>query len=354
MYEFSLKCQVVFGENAIEKLPSLLKDNMKKARVKKPLLITSEIMEWNQSIIEKARLILSNGGFETSVFDGVEPNPTLGNIEKGKKKYDAMGCDAVIALGGGSPIDAAKIIAHECNASVLIVIPTTAGSGSEVSAWSVISDNKNLKKLSLCTRTPDTAILDPVLTVTMPPLLTFFTAIDAFSHALESYISNSANCFSDSLALKSIQMTAQNLDLAVKNGNDMTARTKLLEASLLSGIAMVSAGLGVGHALANTIGGIYHDSIHGWLIAQILENAWAFNKVSVSDKNKEIESAVQKIFLQIGELSQQLNLSKDCLKKQHLDLIVENSIKNINIETNPKRVSKDELRNLLASCFKFI
>lgn len=354
MYEFSLPCQVVFGENAIEKLPDLIKEKTKKTPVKKPLLVTSEIMEWNKSMIENLSLIFSNAGFETVVFDGVEPNPTLENIEQGKKVYSDTSCDAVIALGGGSPIDAAKIIAHESDAHFFATVPTTAGTGSEVSPWSVISDNKNHEKLSLYSRHPEIAVLDPVLTLTMPPGLTFFTAVDAFSHAMESYISSSANCFSNSVAFKSIQLTCDNLTIAVSDGNNIAARTSLLEASLLSGIAMMSAGLGVGHALGNTIGGIYHDSVHGWLIAQLLGNVWEFNKKGGASKTGEIDAMVQKIFSQITELSQQLGLKKDRINRQHLDLIVENSTKNVNIQTNPVEVTSSELSMLLKSSFEFV
>jgi alcohol dehydrogenase class IV len=286
------------------------------------------------------------------VFDGIEPNPTLANIDTGKTKYLATGCDAVMALGGGSPIDAAKIIAHDCGATALVALPTTAGTGSEVSGWSVISDSATLEKRSVFTRAPDMALLDPVLTVTMPPRLTFFTAVDAFSHALESYLSKSANCFSDSLSSKSIHLTAQNLAVAVTNGNDMAARTGLLEASLLSGIAMMSAGLGAGHAMANTIGGVYHDSVHGWLVAQVLENVWQFNRENRADKIKDIEVPVQNTFARIRELATHLNLTRDTIKKQHLELIVENSLKNINMQTNPRDVKREDIMVIVEACFK--
>lgn len=354
MYDLSLTCHVIFGENAVDTLPGLMAKHPGTAGAGKLLLVTSEVMAWSRPVIERIRSILFKGGIQTAVFDGIEPNPTLANIDTGKMQYRAMGCDAVMALGGGSPIDAAKIIAHECGAAALIAVPTTAGTGSEVSGWSVISDSTMLEKLSVFTRAPDMALLDPVLTATMPPRLTFFTAVDAFSHALESYLSKSANCFSDSLAFKSILLTAQHLAPAVNNGHDLTARTGLLEASLLSGIAMMSAGLGAGHALANTIGGIYHDSVHGWLVAQVLENVWQFNKEKKADKIRDIDPAVQNIFARIRELSRRLNLSTDTLKKQHLDLIVENSLKNVNMQTNPRRAAREDLMDLLENCFTFI
>lgn len=354
MYDLSLPCHVIFGENAVETLPRLMAEHPGTARAGKLLLVTSEVMAWNRPVIERIKSILSSGKVETSVFDGIEPNPTQENIETGKMQYAGRGCDAVMALGGGSPIDAAKIIAHDCGAAALIAVPTTAGTGSEVSGWSVISDSKTLEKRSICTRAPDMALLDPVLTVTMPPGLTFFTAVDSFSHALESYLSKSANCFSDSLSGKSILLTAQHLAPAVNSGNDLAARTGLLEASLLSGIAMMSAGLGVGHALANTIGGIYHDSVHGWLVAQVLEHVWQFNKEKKADKIRDIDTAVQTIFARIRELSGQLNLNTDTVKKQHLDLIVENSLRNVNMQTNPRDATRKDIMDLLGNCFTCI
>ncbi len=354
MYNLSLACHVIFGENAVDALPGLMAEHPGTAGAGNLLLVTSETMAWNRSLIERITSILLKGGIDVVVFDGIEPNPTLANVDTGKKQYLATGCDAVMALGGGSPIDAAKIIAHDCGAAALVAVPTTAGTGSEVSGWSVISDSATLEKRSVFTRAPDMALLDPVLTVTMPPRLTFFTAVDAFSHALESYLSKSANCFSDSLSSKSIHLTAQHLESAVTNGNDMAARTGLLEASLLSGIAMMSAGLGAGHAMANTIGGVYHDSVHGWLVAQVLENVWQFNREKRADKIKDIEAPVKTAFDRIRDLSRRLNLIPDTLKKQHLGQIVENSLKNINMQTNPRDVKKEDIMAFLGNCFKCI
>ncbi len=352
MYDLSLSCHVIFGENAVDGLPGLMAEHLGTTRAGKLLVVTSEIMDWNRPLVERIRSILFKDGVDMVVFDGIEPNPTLANIDTGKTQYLAAGCDAVMALGGGSPIDAAKIIAHDCGAAALVAVPTTAGTGSEVSGWSVISDSATLEKRSVFTRAPDMALLDPVLTVTMPPRLTFFTAVDAFSHALESYLSKSANCFSDSLSSKSIHLTAQHLGLAVTNGNDMAARTGLLEASLLSGIAMMSAGLGAGHAMANTIGGVYHDSVHGWLVAQVLEKVWQFNRETSTDKIREIEAPVEQTFARIRELATRLHLTRDTLKKQHLGLIVENSLKNINMQTNPRDARKEDIQVLLENCFK--
>ncbi|MCA1787257.1 MAG: iron-containing alcohol dehydrogenase, partial [Desulfobacteraceae bacterium] len=131
MYDLSLTCHVIFGENTVDTLPGLMTKHAGTAHAGKLLLVTSEIMAWNRPVIERIKSILFQGGVDTCVFDGIEPNPTLANIETGKRKYRAMGCDAVMALGGGSPIDAAKIIAHDCGAAALIAVPTTAGTGSE-------------------------------------------------------------------------------------------------------------------------------------------------------------------------------------------------------------------------------
>ena len=321
--------------------------------VKKFLIVTSEIMDWNESMIADLKDNLSKENFNAVVFDGVEPNPATDNIEQGKALYSVQECDGIIAFGGGSPIDASKIIAHETDASVFITIPTTAGTGSEISPWSVITITGSCEKKSMCTRTPDLALLDPKLTITMPPDLTFFTGMDAFSHAVEAYLSSSSCGFTDGLAFESMQIICKSLNKAVNDGKDLDARCDMLEASLLAGAAMMHAGLGLAHAMANTIGGFYHQSVHGWLIAQTMEAVCDFNKDADMEKFQRIETIIKNVMTEAGQIIENLGLSYDVLEKDHFNLIVKESMANVNTRTNPRRFTEYDLENLLSSCFEW-
>jgi len=321
--------------------------------VKRFLLVTSQIMEWNRSMICDLKQNLSKESFTAVVFDGVEPNPTTDNIEQGKIVYGAEECDGVIAFGGGSPIDASKIIADETRASIFITIPTTSGTGSEISPWSVITAAGSNEKISLCTRIPDLALLDPQLTITMPPALTFSTGMDAFSHAVEAYVSSSSNGFTDGLSFESMQLILRSFKAAVKDGRNLDARKDMQEASLLAGAAMMHAGLGLSHAMANTIGGFYHGSVHGWLIAQTLEAVCDFNRDAVPDKYRRIEPIVKQVMTQAGQMVENLSLTRDVLEKDHFKSIVEKSTSNVNSTTNPRKFTKEDLEKLLNSCFEW-
>ena len=353
MYEFSLQCPVVFGVNSMDTLAKKITSLTAGSSVKRFLVVTSEIMEWNRAMISNLKKNLSKEGFNAVVFDGVEPNPTTDNIEQGKALYRAAGCDSVIAFGGGSPIDASKVIADETSASLFITIPTTSGTGSEISPWSVITATGSNEKMSLCTRIPDLALLDPQLTITMPPGLTFFTGMDAFSHAVEAYVSSSSNGFTDGLAFESMQLILRSFKTAVNDGIDLDARKDMLEASLLAGAAMMHAGLGLAHAMVNTIGGFYHGSVHGWLIAQTLEAVCHFNRDAVPDKYQRIEPIVQHVMTKAGQMIESLNLTRDVLEKDHFISIVEKSMTNVNSATNPKKFIKEDLEKLLNSCFEW-
>ena len=353
MYEFSLQCPVVFGVNSMDTLAKKITSLTASRSVKRFLVVTSEIMEWNGPMISNLRENLSKEGFNTVAFDSIEPNPTTDNIEQGKALYRAEECDGVIALGGGSPIDASKIIADETRASLFITIPTTSGTGSEISPWSVITAVGSNEKMSLCTRIPDLALLDPQLTITMPPALTFSTGMDAFSHAVEAYLSSSSNGFTDGLSLESMQLILRSFKAAVNDGKDLEARKDMLEASLLAGAAMMHAGLGLSHAMANTIGGFYHGSVHGWLIAQTLEAVCDFNRDAVPDKYQRIEAIVKHAMTQAGQMIENLSLTRDVLEKDHFKSIAEKSMTNVNSATNPKKFTKKDLEKLLNSCFEW-
>ena len=242
---------------------------------------------------------------EFIVFDDVEPNPTDKTIDRGAEAARMGRADAVIAIGGGSPIDAAKGIAvmavNEgsvepfCGAGVdpwpvqplpVIAIPTTAGTGAEVSSAAMINMPHLGRKMDIFGPSilPRVAILDPMLTLSLPPHLTAWTGVDALSHAVEAYVCNRANPISDAIAERSIQLVAENLRQAYPDGGDVEARGNMLIASAMAVIAAANAGgLGVIHSLAQTLGGFYNLP-HGLTIAVCFNEGLTYNAPAVPEK----------------------------------------------------------------------
>ncbi len=244
------------------------------------------------------------------VFDDVPANSSVQVVTEGAEAARAAEADVIIAVGGGSPIDTAKGIRllATCGGSVpdyegynvipgrllpMLALPTTAGTGSEVTAIAVILDEGEDRKISLVSRYlyPDLAILDPELTLTLPPRLTAATGMDALSHAIETFVSTENNPFSDSLALTAIDLIASNLRDAVQTGSELDARGNMLLASAMAGIAFSNSLLGVVHAIAHAIGGKYHVH-HGTLNALILPHAMQYNSVIAPERYVRIALAM--------------------------------------------------------------
>ena len=244
------------------------------------------------------------------VLDDVPPNSSLRVVTSGAEAVRAAGADVIVAVGGGSPLDTAKGIAllATYGGSIpeyegynvipgklmpLVAVPTTAGTGSEVTSIAVILDEDENRKISLVSRYlyPDLAVLDPELTLTLPPRLTAATGMDALSHAIETYVSTENNPFSDSLALAAIDMISTHLRDAVQSGNDIDARGQMLLASTMAGIAFSNSLLGVVHAIAHAVGAKFPVH-HGTLNAIILPHGMQYNSVVAPERYVRIARAM--------------------------------------------------------------
>jgi alcohol dehydrogenase class IV len=245
---------------------------------------------------------LSAGGTAYAVFDAITPDAPIPLIEKGIAFYRKQGCDAIVAFGGGSPMDAAKAIAlavannkhprqlagyfRGLRAPVPIyAVPTTAGTGSEVTVAAVVSDPKTSRKLVIAdTRlVPQMAALDPLLMTGLPPAVTAATGMDALTHAVEAFVGHWATAYTDRMALAAVGMIYDNLPVAYRKGKDLVAREKMALAATYAGLAFTRANVGYVHAIAHQLGGRYHTP-HGLANAIMLPHVLRFLAPSITKR----------------------------------------------------------------------
>lgn len=232
---------------------------------------------------------LGSAGIHCAVYDKTPPNPTVSAVEEGAALYRAQGCQAILGFGGGSNLDCAKavgvrvVLPHKPLSKcagvlkvrrplpLLIAVPTTAGSGSETTIAAVITDRSARHKYAISDfpLIPRYAVLDPAVTVSLPPALTATTGMDALTHAVEAYIGRSTTRDTREAALTAVRLIFANLDRAFADGSDLEARRNLLEASFLAGCAFTKSYVGYVHAIAHALGGAY-DVPHGQANAVIL------------------------------------------------------------------------------------
>jgi alcohol dehydrogenase len=287
-----------FGSGAMARLPGLVA-----AAGGDAVLLVTDAALAATPVIPAVTAALTSAGLPVSVFSGVHSNPTTADVAAGANFVSAGGERrvVVVAVGGGSPIDAAKGIAlaavnsqrgreldyrsqFATAALPLIAIPTTAGTGAETNAFGVVTDEATRRKFYVghSSTMPAAAILDPELTIGLPPGATAATGMDALTHAVESYLSVRANPWSAGIALQVIRMVGQFLPLAVTDGTDLEARAQMLLAAHMAGVAMASTGLGACHAIGHALGGRF-DLPHGVALTLVLPSILAFSlPVSVS------------------------------------------------------------------------
>jgi alcohol dehydrogenase class IV len=320
------------------------------------------------------------------VFDEVPANSSVAVVERAAALAGECGADMLVAVGGGSPIDTAKCmrilmkyggelldyqgynILEEALVPML-AIPTTAGTGSEVTNWAVILDEEQDLKIAFSSPflVPEVAVLDPEMTRTLPPRITAATGLDALTHAIESYVSSDSNPLSDALALYAIESIQRHLRTAVKNGADMEARSAMLIASCMAGVAFNNGFVGAVHALAHTIGGKYHVH-HGTANAIFLPHVMHFNREARADHFVRIAAAMG---VKVAEMSRDSaidagieavrSLMEDCglpMRLRDVDVpedslaeIAEISLTDTAIFTNPRPATEEDLLEIVKNAY---
>jgi alcohol dehydrogenase len=281
-----------FGTGLVTTLPSVIA-----AAGGSHALVVTDAALAASSVVAAVTEVLSSAGVAAVVFAGVHQNPTTADLAAGAEAAAGLQGDhpVVVAVGGGSPIDAAKGIALAAvnpergrgldyrnafghSALPLIAVPTTAGTGAETNAFGVVTDESRQRKFYVghSSTLPVAAILDPALTVGLPAGATAATGMDALTHALESYLSVRANPWSGGIALQVIRMVKEFLPRAVADGSDLEARGQMLLAAHMAGVAMASTGLGACHAIGHALGGRF-DIPHGVALTMVLRGVLEFS-----------------------------------------------------------------------------
>lgn len=272
--ELTPKPPTYFGRGGVSRVGELVAELGRRT-----VVVVTDASLAATAVVAAVRTACAAAGVDVRVFSGVHPNPTTDDVAAGVSAVGDAGDAAIVAVGGGSSLDAAKGIAVELSDVPIVAVPTTAGSGAETNAFGVVTDVAAHRKTYVGGPAALAAavVLDPDLTVGMPPTVTASTGVDALTHAVESYCSIRANPWSDGIALQAVRMIAAHLPRAYAAGDDVEARSQLLLAAHFSGVAMANTGLGICHALAHPLGGRY-DVPHGTALAMVLPGCLRFNR----------------------------------------------------------------------------
>ena len=350
-YKFQWPVHTYVGAGIIDQIGTLVQPAAGRQRA----LIASAADTWCQPLNQRVRELLLAAGYEiVEVWSEIEPNPSWETVHQGAAFCQAQDIEVIFAVGGGSTLDASKVMAMEAGIDHVIAVPTTSGTGSELNAAGIITDTQARNKEIVRGVTPSFAILDPELTLTKPPLLTLLTGIDAFCHAVECYVATNANPITGSLALTAMELVARWLHRAVEHGDDLQARTALLEASMLGGGAMLGSGLGLMHGIGHPAGGLSHDA-HGLVLARLLDPVLEFNAPAIpAEKLARIKPFVDTLQALSLEKFQVLNVPEVMMREQDLPELAEHAFGEPNSKVNPRPYTREDIVAIARKSFQIV
>ena len=366
---------------------SVLAAEIKKRGLKKIFVVTDKDLV-KFGVVEKVTTFLDAAKIEYTIFSNVKQNPTVAQVKEGVLAFSTSGADAIVAIGGGSPIDTAKAIgiisnnpefadvvslegvANTKNKSIpIIALPTTAGTAAEVTINYVITDEENVKKM-VCVDPnviPILSIVDAELMLSLPPSLTAATGMDALTHAIEGYITKGAWEMSDMFELKAIEMIAKYLPVVVKKPSDVVARDGMAVAQYIAGMGFSNVGLGLVHGMAHPLGA-YYDIPHGVANALLLPIVMEYNTESAISKYADIAramgikvdhlsaqeaaqaavKAVKDLAIEVGipEKLQLLNV-----KEEDLERLSQSAFEDVCTPGNPREVQLSDILELYKKAF---
>ncbi|MDR2879761.1 MAG: iron-containing alcohol dehydrogenase [Fusobacteriales bacterium] len=371
----------LIGPGCVKEIGGDIKD----LGLKKALVVTDNVLV-KIGVVKKVTDVLDESGVNYVVADDIQPNPTMKNIHDGLSTYKSENCDFIISIGGGSPQDAGKAIGilatnggeikdyeginmSKHRSVPIIAINTTAGTASEVTINYVITNEDTHIKMVMVDKNclASIAVSDPELMTGKPADLTAATGMDALTHAVEAYVSTGAYELTDVLALEAVKLIGESLEDAVKDGNNIEARSKMAYASYIAGMSFNNAGLGYVHSMAHQLGGFYNLP-HGVCNAILLPHVEKFNSANTGDKLRKVaeilgenveglsvEEANTKAVEAIMKLSERVGIPKGLqelgVKEEDFKVMAENALKDVCAGTNPREVTLEDTIALYKEAF---
>ncbi|TLN00182.1 iron-containing alcohol dehydrogenase [bacterium] len=375
LYKF-VAPEIIFGREALKQVG----ESLARLGVKK-VFVVSDPGVMAAGWVEKALPYIREAGLEYRVWDDITPNPKDYEVHKGLEQYIDSGCNAVLGIGGGSPVDAAKAIAllsanggHisdyegvdkiERPLPPLVAIPTTAGSGAEVTQFAVITNSDRQMKMVIGSKSliPDIALVDPRTLMTKDSELTANTGMDALTHAIEAFVSLAATPLTDIQAINAIKLVTQYLPVSMSNRSDLKAKEAMAMASLQAGLALSNAILGLVHAMSHQLGGLL-DMPHGEANAILLPYVMEYNLPAAIERYGEIARAMGQKTRQLSrreaarravetvrELARDIGipdkLSQVGLTDEFIEKLSANAMQDICLVTNPKDVLQSDVMKI--------
>lgn len=374
-YTFNVPQDIVFGMGSLKRLPKLLE----KSGSKKMMIVSGHVLE-KIGVVKKIQDMVEAAGIETTAFLDITPNPTVDMVNEATKQYKEFGATSIVALGGGSPMDVAKAVgvlaryggsitdyegAHLVPGPIepIIAIPTTAGTGSEVTAFSVITDTSRNYKLTVFSYEllPKYALLDPEMVMSAPPSLAAACGIDALIHAWEAYTSVFASPFSDAMAEKAMELIGANIRRFVANRKDEEAACAMMSGSMFAGIAFAWARLGNVHAMSHPVSAFFnvpHGVANSILLPVIVEyNALAdhgrYEKIYnyIREKKEPAQDFKPQMLVdEIKKLNADLGIPKSLsevgVTEDKIPQMAEDAMKSGNILANPRQSTQKDIEML--------